>query len=240
MIASFAHNFIFIKTRKTAGTSIELALGRLCCEQDIITPPGPDESLRWQHGWRGAQNFADDPALTQEYADIMKRRASAELSAFQKKLRKSGQFHSHMPAQNIAAKLDAAFWSNAFKWTIERHPYERAVSMAYFRIWRQNIPADAFQAVLNKLIADRRVDDRKRYTINGRIAVDEVIKFEDLSVAFPKLLVSVGLQFDDELPRAKTGQRTDRRPARDILSQKQKDQIYRSCHATFEMLGYER
>lgn len=40
MIASYKCNFIFIKTRKTAGTSVELALGEHCGPDDIITPIG--------------------------------------------------------------------------------------------------------------------------------------------------------------------------------------------------------
>ena len=38
MIVSHKHKFIFLKTKKTAGTSIELALTKLCGDDDIITP----------------------------------------------------------------------------------------------------------------------------------------------------------------------------------------------------------
>ena len=38
MIASFSRGFVFIKGRKTAGTSIEIALSRFCSEGDVITP----------------------------------------------------------------------------------------------------------------------------------------------------------------------------------------------------------
>jgi hypothetical protein len=38
MIASRLHNFIFIKTMKTAGTSIEMALSPHCGPDDILTP----------------------------------------------------------------------------------------------------------------------------------------------------------------------------------------------------------
>ena len=38
MIVSHAHQFIFIKTLKTAGTSIEVFLSQVCGEQDIVTP----------------------------------------------------------------------------------------------------------------------------------------------------------------------------------------------------------
>jgi hypothetical protein len=56
MIVSHEHKFIYLKTKKTAGTSIELALSRLCGPDDIITPLTKiDEALRAR--WRGAQNW---------------------------------------------------------------------------------------------------------------------------------------------------------------------------------------
>ena len=61
MIISHAHKFIFLKTKKTAGTSIELALSQLCGPDDVIPPiTESDETLRapgseprnWRvHGW---------------------------------------------------------------------------------------------------------------------------------------------------------------------------------------------
>ncbi len=58
MIVSHKHKFIFLKTNKTAGTSIEIALSKFCGEDDIITRISPkDEQTRRDLGYRGAQNF---------------------------------------------------------------------------------------------------------------------------------------------------------------------------------------
>jgi hypothetical protein len=41
MIVSHKHRFIFVKTRKTAGTSIEVFLSSICGDDDIVTPIEP-------------------------------------------------------------------------------------------------------------------------------------------------------------------------------------------------------
>ena len=58
MIVSHQHRFVFVKTRKTAGTSIEIALAQHCGPDDIITPIDEvDEQIRRDFGHRGPQNF---------------------------------------------------------------------------------------------------------------------------------------------------------------------------------------
>ena len=58
MIISHKHKFIFIKTHKTAGTSLEIALSKYCGEEDVITPiSDKDEQIRRNLGYRVAQNY---------------------------------------------------------------------------------------------------------------------------------------------------------------------------------------
>lgn len=56
MILSHEHKFIFLRTKKTAGTSIELALSELCGPDDIITPLTREDEAR-RAARRGAQNW---------------------------------------------------------------------------------------------------------------------------------------------------------------------------------------
>jgi len=51
---------IFVKTKKTAGTSFEIALSKFCGEEDIITPlTSKDEKLRRSLDFRCAQNYKE-------------------------------------------------------------------------------------------------------------------------------------------------------------------------------------
>ena len=59
MIASRKHNFIIIKTMRTAGTSVELALGPYCGPRDVITPISISVDLqRLQDNGVTPRNFA--------------------------------------------------------------------------------------------------------------------------------------------------------------------------------------
>ena len=61
MIVSHRHRFIFIKTRKTAGTSIEIALSPHCGPEDIISPIAKDdEQFRHELGYPGPQHYLKD------------------------------------------------------------------------------------------------------------------------------------------------------------------------------------
>ena len=68
VIASHQHRFIFLKTRKTAGTSVEIALSKVCGPDDIITEISPeDEKLRQAAGGRPPQNFESPPLERKAY-----------------------------------------------------------------------------------------------------------------------------------------------------------------------------
>lgn len=63
MIVSHQHRFIFIKSAKTAGTSLEVALGRICGADDVITPLTPNNSRfdsdTYQHKPRNNEGFTN-------------------------------------------------------------------------------------------------------------------------------------------------------------------------------------
>ena len=57
-IISFAHNLVFLKTAKTAGTSIEIDLSQRVEDDAIVTPIFPEVAGHRPRGWQGADGKA--------------------------------------------------------------------------------------------------------------------------------------------------------------------------------------
>jgi len=212
MIASFSRNFIFIKPRKAAGTSLEIVLSAACSGRDVCTPISPaDEPLRASHGGR-ARN----------HRDWLGRR----------------RFYNHMPAAEVERRLPE-LWRSAFRFTVERHPYEKVLSLAWFRAGPNGGSGKDIAARIESEIARRDYLNHPLYTIGGRIAVDEVWEYDRLADHVRSAGERLGLAPDISLPRAKSGFRKDPRPAAEVLTQGQRRRIRDDAAFEFELMGYE-
>jgi len=219
MIISHLHKFIFIKTTKTAGTRIEIALSQHCGPEDIITPIQPeDEEIRRRLGFRGPQNHLGPAANG----------ASGAAPA---------RFYNHMPAREIMAQVGDTIWSDYHKLCFERHPCERVISFFFFR--RRLKP----QLTIAELIDSRwmrwlRKTGYQLYTIDGRIAVDKIGLYEKLQADLDEFCGIVGLPQLDLL-RTKNDYRVDRRDFRSILTPEERAKIGRIFAPEIALFGYE-
>jgi hypothetical protein len=212
MIASFSHDFVFVKTRKVGGTSLEIVLSSWCEGRDICTPiPAEDEAIRAGFGGK-ARNF----------------RAAGGVS-----------FYNHMPARDIREALPG-LWSRAFKFSVDRHPYEKVVSRAWWNIGRRGGSPDAeLAAEIDTAIETKSYLNFPLYCEAGRVIVDEVWRYEEMWERLAALGQRLGKAIPDVPPRAKGGHRRDRRPAREVLSEGQRARIAEDARVEFELLRYE-
>jgi hypothetical protein len=170
MIVSHAHKFIFLKTKKTAGTSIELALSELCGPDDVITPLTEiDEAQR--EGKRGAQNWRLH-GWWGSPRPLWKRR-------WLKFTAEDYGFYNHMPAAEAKALLDDdKAWQSYFKFAFDRNPWDRQVSWYHHRYRRKDRPPPFAEFMHSDRRA--RINNYGIYSIDGGLAVDFVGRFENL------------------------------------------------------------
>jgi hypothetical protein len=240
MIASFSRNFLFVRTRKTASTSTEIVLGSWCGGDDIVTPVGVDDELIRHSYGGGPANFCEDPRLEEKYKAALATKDAKLIARIYRDVMKQLRFHHHMDAAEIQAKLPREFWQGARKFAVDRHPYEKAVSIAYWRNRKAIANGASVEDFLASVVEKADYRNFDLYSIDRTVWVDRVIRYEDLWSEIGALATSLGVAMPTDLPAAKAQYRKDRRPARDILPQPQKSRIYDICHDEFALLGYER
>ena len=227
MIISHKYKFIFLKTRKTAGTSLEIALSKFCGPIDIITPISPpeDENIRSELGYRGPQNY-NVPFAKHSLGDWKN-------TLRQKKRR---EFYNHVPASQIYRWVDKKVWDSYYKFCFERNPWDKAVSMYYFYTKTHNIsrPMDVQIQAFGERLSNYSI-----YSIDGKVAVDYVARYEDLGNEIEGIRQKIGLPEKLILPKAKGGYRKDRRPYREVIEENEEECIRRICRKEIELLGYK-
>jgi hypothetical protein len=223
MLYSHQHKFIFIKTLKTAGTSLEICFSRYMQDAlDIITPiSAADEKKRSRENIY-PRNFGGPEMV------LTKRRTN----------RVKSHFWNHMPAGEIRAKLPAGVWEQCRKITAERHPYEKTVSLAFF-LYVQRRGLLTLPACLDIIIERKNISSMDLYCIDGKIIADTIIRYEHLLEDTNAFLASLDIPPVDELPRAKTQFRLVKQPAEELLSAQQKMKIRELCVREFEYFGYQ-
>ena len=230
MIISHKHKFIFIKTTKTAGTSIEIALSRFCGEDDVITPLMPkDELMRKEYGGLGPQNFERPRRLT-EYS-----KGDWWRLVTQGKWPKVTLFWHHITAKQIKARVSPDIWNSYYKFCFVRNPWDRAVSR-YF--W--NIERDGSQESLDESLKNNDPNSNfEIYSIDGQVAVDVVCKYENLQTDLTTVCQKLGIPLDGGLPRAKGTSRKTKKHYSDILSPEQAEYIRQKCSTEVELFDYQ-
>jgi len=230
VIVSHEHRFIFMKTTKTAGTSVELFLSRIAGEDAIVTPVEPVEAGHEPRNYRGPRIYNPLPALL---ADPDQARALARHPR-----RKFGFYRSyrnHTPAWLARARLGRKVWNSYFKFCFERNPWDKAVS----RYW-WSVQGMSNRPTLDEFVIRghaRLKSDWPIYGFGDRISVDRVGRYEHLVDDLTSILGEIGVSKEVELPRAKSTQR--RRDETVGFSPEAADRIGAIFHREVAAFGYE-
>ncbi|MCA8985035.1 MAG: sulfotransferase family 2 domain-containing protein [Planctomycetaceae bacterium] len=235
MLISHEYRFIFIKTRKTAGTSIEISLSRYLGPFDVITPITPrDELMRAEQGIM-PRNYLQAVHSPPGVAKLHEADATAMLNSVQIVRR----FYNHCPAVEIRAAVGQRIWETYTKFCFERNPWDRVLSEYFFM--RKTKPDTFAEMSLDEYI------EREFYSLNyplyslaNRPAVDMLGRFETLQSDFLRICQQLEIPCDGWLPHAKGDSRPDRQTAREVLSPRQIQLIGDRCRLEIDWLGYEQ
>jgi hypothetical protein len=229
MIISHKYKFIFLKTKKTAGTSIEIALSKYCGADDIITPISPeDEKKRCDLGYLRPQNYLS-PIWDYGVQDMIK----ALIKGNKKK-----RFHNHISAKKVKARIGEQVWDSYYKFCFERNPWDRIISLYYFNYRSEPRPTIS-EFVGSTIPLSLKRGGFEIYTIDGQIAVDKICRFENLSEELEVIRKQLGIPEKLDLPRAKSTFRKDKRSYRDILGEAEKEKIEELFRDEINLFGYK-
>jgi hypothetical protein len=199
MILSHAHRFIYIKTYKTASTSIEAALSEVCGPDDIITEAS--EQLRG-HRKQRAQNYRlTHPAVPRR--PLWK----TLLGRPERYYHPSIGYYEHMPAWRVRAYVGEEIWRGYYKFSFERNPWDRQVSWYHYKT--KSKPAKPTFDIFNRDRKRAYVENFDLYTEDGKITLDFVGRYEDLEAGFATVLGATGLAGRVTLPRTNVSKAKD-------------------------------
>lgn len=210
MIVSHEHKFIFLKTIKTAGTSIESALSQICGPKDIITPYREENET--DRLGRAPQNYRIDHPLKPKRS--LWRRLVLRPERY---YHRSVGFYEHMPASEARAFLGEEIWQSYFKFAFDRNPWDRQVSW-YFYKTKSKHPAPSFDRFMKR--RDRAyVWNYEIYSEPSGPAIDFLGQYERLEQDLKKVLRHVGIEEEIDIPRTNvSGKRPDRQDYREFYT----------------------
>jgi hypothetical protein len=194
VILSHKHKFIFLKTKKAAGTSVEIALSAVCGPDDVITPISPeDEALRRSLGYRGVQNY-ELPLLP----------AIGHFFRCGRWLR----YNNHMRAFEVQRLAGERIWQEYFTFCFERNPWARALSQFQW-LNRDRDDAD-FGAYIRSGKLDRlQAHTAALYRQGDDILVDRVCRYENFEMELRGISEALGLSEPLKAPHVKSDIHTD-------------------------------
>ena len=191
MIIDFEAGWLFVKTGKVGGTSVEIALSRLTSENSIITPNMPEEEeLRRSLGYKMASGY-QVPLRRYTLGQIIRRLIRGT--------RPKDTFWDHIGVEEIRDRIGVSAFDDLFKVSIVRNPFDEAVSRWrwYGERFGQDKVGSFEKFILNQ--PEILVSNSRRTSIAGKNAMDSMVRYEHMSKDFKE--IQKRLSLDDKFLR---------------------------------------
>jgi hypothetical protein len=180
MLISHLHRFIYMKTLKTGGTSVEIYFERYCTDpakEFQALHERDSETSKW--GVIGARGDRFVPGRT---------------------------WYNHMPAGRVRALIGPELWNSYYKFCVVRNPYDKIVSHFWHGLppeKRLHLASADFDEVRRQFqqwltTADHPMD-RTTFTISGLPVMNRYVRYEDLHAGLEDVCKNLGLPWEPSL-----------------------------------------
>lgn len=177
-LVSNTHEFVYLKTTKTAGTSVEMALEPYCAPPNHV-PTEHSAELISEFGVVGYRGFYKPPSNPRW------------------KFWAPHPWIHHMHANRVRHNLGAKRFDRFTKIAAVRNPYDRLVSLFFWLRRKQEPKNQSFDEIREDFRAFAMTNkwgtDFKMVSINKKPVVDEYIRFESISDDLMRLVSKIKL-----------------------------------------------
>ncbi len=177
MIVSHKYRFIFMRTEKTAGSSLTEAMGAVLGDGDMtadLRRPAWAKYSPIHHG-----------ALKRKIPDVF-------------------GLHPHATARQARRVLGKKVFDSYLKFAVERNPWDRQVSLYFHRAWKKKTLKPNFDRDIQSFFYRNseyvRLNNWSMYTIANKVVVDRVLRYENLFEDIKKLAQDLKLKSPIQLP----------------------------------------
>jgi hypothetical protein len=236
MLISHRRNFVYTKTVKTAGTSVEAYFERYCMTEQ--------EEKEWI--------LSHKRETYESEAGIIGCRG----------IKTNSKWFNHKSALGIKNEIGPTLWEKYFKFCVIRNPFEKVLSMYYFKnppkggyLNKRNrkVVFPAFAKIENNKVEINQfrewvvkqefgvLIDRDKYMINDSICMDYFIRYEKLHEGIQQVCDVIDVPYIPEnLPNLKAGIRPVDRKLDSYYDRESKDIILKLFEFEFDYFGYSR
>lgn len=217
MLVSHRFKFIYTKTAKTAGTSVESYFEPFCVAEG-----------KW------AESHARDESVSE--AGIIGYRGPAQPA--------DCTWWNHMPAALIRARIGEEIWSRYFKFCVIRNPCEKVISGFYFFFKNNGSLRPAGEASEQEQLEAYLETcgppiDRDKYLIDGKFCLDDVVRYKRLATDLERVCSRLNVPWNaSAIPTFKAGIRPRNATAARLFTEKARNIVEAAYAFELDYFGY--